>query len=314
MGADPNEGTVHSWRPWNGDFQDVLSGFIPTTKIEGRFSALAFAYVSFGGTIAGPDHDITLASILKRDKQGNLVPDATEFFHQYVPMRQSLMPTSNFLLTPRSRILKNVNDDPSLRSSVLLDLNALSTPGHNPWLNRIGIPGGEGGVIATFATGAREKSSFLDFIIPGQINENRYIKTVTGVRQKSGKRGRFLPLIDLLEAKPTLTSVRNSLFLRVGDTELKQPLAGDGNAPFTSYLSTFSGDPNVDLVKWGNGPPPPNIPADVVWNRQTDYPVYHDVFFYNPDVRALVVSVITGIPTAAEPVTFDDLDLISETP
>jgi PGAP1-like protein len=30
LGANPNEGTVHSWRPWGGDFQDVLSGFIPT--------------------------------------------------------------------------------------------------------------------------------------------------------------------------------------------------------------------------------------------------------------------------------------------
>jgi hypothetical protein len=62
LGADPNEGTVHSWRPWSGDFQDVLSGFIPTTEVEGRFAALAFAYVTLGGTISGPDHDITLAS------------------------------------------------------------------------------------------------------------------------------------------------------------------------------------------------------------------------------------------------------------
>ena len=71
LGADPVEGTVHSWRPWNGDFQDVLSGFIPTAKINGRLTAMAYRYVVHGGTITGPGADgspaggdITRADIL----------------------------------------------------------------------------------------------------------------------------------------------------------------------------------------------------------------------------------------------------------
>jgi hypothetical protein len=100
----------------------------------------------------------------------------------------------------------------------------------------------------------------------------------------------------------------------VGDDEIKNQLSGDGNASFTSYRSTLGGDPNVTIIQWGNGPPPSNLPANVAWSRQTDYPVYHDVFFYNPGVRALVISTVTGIQTPPEPVTLNDLDLISDTP
>ena len=39
LGACIHFGTVHSWRPWNADFQDVEGGLIPTTEIEGRFAA-----------------------------------------------------------------------------------------------------------------------------------------------------------------------------------------------------------------------------------------------------------------------------------
>jgi hypothetical protein len=34
----------------------------------------------------------------------------------------------------------------------------------------------------------------------------------------------------------------------------------------------------------------------------TDYPVYHDVFFYNPDVRIFVVTTLTGQTPAPEQV------------
>jgi hypothetical protein len=79
-GAGINEGTIHSWRPWFADFQDVLTGFIPTTEIEGRFAALAFSIVSAGGRVTGPDYDITRQLILKADKNGTLAPDPVTFF------------------------------------------------------------------------------------------------------------------------------------------------------------------------------------------------------------------------------------------
>ncbi len=170
-GAGINEGTIHSWRPWHADFQDVLSGFIPTTKIEGRFAAVAFATVIGGGKITGPDYAITRPMITQIDKNGHLAPDPVTFFRLYNPMRQRLMPTNDFLTRPGSTIPIDVNSDPTLRSDVQLDLNAASTEGDNPWAATVGVPDGAGGkaggVIAAFATGARGRRACPTFASAG---------------------------------------------------------------------------------------------------------------------------------------------------
>ncbi len=302
-GAMPSEGTIHSWRPWNGDFQDVLSGFIPTSEIEARFCAFAFAKVLLGGKIYGPDYIITRESILQVDKKGRLIPDQTLFFRLYNPMRRSLMSTDNFLQTPDSESFTNVNDDLSLRSDILLDLNAQSSPGNNPWLSLIGTASGKGGAIATYATGARKKTSILDFVVPGLINNNPFISTLTKVIQLSNNQGSFLPLLELLNPTPTLVPIYDSLFSRIGDSEVTQQLAGDGNGTFETLLSTFVGDPKITLVQWGNGTPPSNIPIEIVWTKQTSFPVYHDVFFFNPDVAAFVASTLTGKQISPKPLS-----------
>jgi hypothetical protein len=326
LGANIFFGTVHSWRPWNGDFQDVLSGFIPTTEVEARLAAVAFAHVTLGGTIPGPDHEITREHILRRDRNGTLVPDPVAFFRLYVPMRQSLMPTTDFLTLPGAGNPANVNNNPEVRSDVLLDLNAGSSSGNNPWAQRVGIQRGsskEGGVINTFATGARQKTSFLDFLVPGRVNHNPYVCSATGIVELGDGQGVYLPLTTLLESKPKTVSVSEAEFPRVGDTETTQPLAGDGNGFFDSYEGYTFGDPNIQRVQWGNGPFPTAPPAQgsctagptlpfppsLAWNHFTDYPVYHDVLFYNPDVRKFVVETLTGKPLADEPViTFPELN------
>lgn len=312
LGAAPNEGTAHSWRPWNGDFQDVLSRFIPTTELQGRLAALAFVAVKKGQNIRGPDYSITRASILQMDKKGRLVPSATQFFRLYDPMRQSLMPTYPFLLKPGHTLLSTVNEDPSVRSDVLLDLNALSSPGHNPWLSLIGTTTGEGGAIATYATGAREKTSYWDFIIPGLINKNPFISTLTSLVQLSHHQGSYLPLIELLKPKPSLITVSQSIFPRVGNTEVKQLLAGDGNAAFISYLGTFLNDPKITLVQWGNGIPPTDISPAILWTKDTGFPVYHDVFFFNPDVAAFVIHTLTGKQVLPEPLLLNEYLLLEQ--
>jgi hypothetical protein len=303
LGAAPCEGTVHTWRPWHGEFQDVLSGFIPTTEIEARFTALAFAYVSLGGSIPGPNSDITRADILQPDKKGRRIPDPTKFFRLYDPMRQSLMPMDAFLRDRDTAKRHTVNDRPALRSDVLLDLNAKSSPGRNPWVRRVGTASGAGGVIATYATGAKERTSVKDLFIPGLIDQNPFIKTLVEIVQLGPRDGDYLPLTKLLtEKNPQTVPVSTSRFFRIGDREVKRELGGDGNAPFTSYRSTFGGDPHVTIVQWGNGAPPAWVPADKVWTRETNYPVYHDAFFYNPDVRRFVVRTLTGETLPAEPV------------
>jgi len=301
----------------------VLSGFIPTTKIEGRFGALAFANVVSGGQIPGPDYTITRSSILRPDKLGIAAPDPVTFFRLYDSMRQRLMPTIPFLTLPGSATLIDVNADPALSPEVMLDLNAGSTPGHNPWVTAVGFPigtgGKNGGLIATFATGARDKTSFQDFTTEGLINSNAFICTAATIHQIAPQvtpmcsggddLNCFLPLEALLEpvADPPLVPVTASRFPRIGDTEVKQQLNGDGNGFMSSYLSTYPGDPNVTIVTWGNGdePPAPPVPpagcaaASSVpnWSMQTGYPVYHDVFYYNPNVRSFIVLTLTGSPT-----------------
>lgn len=159
------------------------------------------------------------------------------------------MPTYDFLQRPGSSQYTNVNDDPSLRSDVLSDLNALSTTGNNPWLSRIGTPTGEGGAYGTYATGAREKTSILDFIIPGLIDKNPFVDTLVTVDKLSDEQGGYLPLIRLLQPKPILVPAVESLFPRIGDTENSPPLSGDGNVPFVSLLSRSETDPR-SMGQW----------------------------------------------------------------
>lgn len=328
LGACIHFGTVHSFRPWGEDFQDVLGGFIPTTKIEGRITAAAFAFVSTGGTISGPDRAITTADILKKDKNGRLRPDPVTFFRLYTTMRQSLMPITDFLTPPGSNTPQNVNDDPSVRSDVLLDLNATSSPGNNPWAQLIGNPGIpgtpniDGGVINTFSTGARQKGSDLDFLVAGLVNRNDYICSPTYITQLSNNRGKYLPLLNLLDLNPRTINVTQALFPRIGDTEINQPWAGDGNGYFTSYEGYVYGDPHITRVQWGNGPYPSRppgkgtctnpvslpIPASLPWDHVTNYPVWHDVLFYNPDVRKYIVTLLTGnVPPPEQVITAREL-------
>ena len=260
--------------------------------------------------MTGPDYTITRPLILQPDTQGNLAPDPVTFFRLYNPMRQQLMPTTDFLTPPGSHVSVNVNHDSSLRSDVALDLNARSTPGQNPWATLVGIPGGRGGVIATFATGAREKTSVADFLVAGLVNSNPFICTAVAIDQLGHGQGVFLPLLHLLQRHPTTIPVTQSRFPRVGDTEPTQQLNGDGNGFMSSYLSTYAGDPNVAVVTWGNGAPPATPPtppqgclaasAVPAWTHETMYPVYHDVFFYNPDVRTFIVTTLTGVTPPAE--------------
>ena len=126
----------------------MLDGFIPTTEISGRLTALAYEYVLAGGVVRGPGldgtpdgSDISLKDILAQDKNGQLRPNEATFFRLYTPLRQDLMPTYDFLEPPGSTTLTNVNDDPSIGSTVSQTLNGFS-PARRQSLGRqrSGIP------------------------------------------------------------------------------------------------------------------------------------------------------------------------------
>jgi hypothetical protein len=324
LGADPVKGTVHSWRPWTGNFQDVLSGFIPTTEISARLTALAYRYVLHGGKIKGPGPDgrpdggdITRASVLQRDKHGTLRPDPTAFFHLYTPIRQDLMPTFNFLTTPGASTPTNVNNRPSDRSNISLDLNAASTPGHNPWAAKV-VAGG-GSVTVTFAPGARQTTQgvIFDFLHPGAVNANSFVDMPIGVAQTDNRHATYLPLPALLYPRPQdhLKSVGSSSFFRLGDSEQSGPLQGDNQVPFVSGIADYESldgtvvDPNVSIVLWGNGSPDGiTLPYGAVesWSMQSNYPIMHDYFFANPNVDAFVVTKVSGNPAPVAPLVVSE--------
>lgn len=302
LGACPNEGAPHSWRAWHSDFQDALEAN-SQTKTEMRYAALAYSYVSLGGRIVGPDHIITRADLLKTAKDKSVQVDPTRFFRLYDPLRQSLMPTNAFLKPAGNRRRININDVPYLRSDVLLDLNARSKHGVNPWLKRVGTSNGGGGAYATYATGARVASKSIDFVVPGLVNKNDFITTVIGITELPKDRGFFVPLIAFLASpNPKPIPVADSPFRRTGTVESTPILAGDGNSPFTSYRSTLGGDHRIKIVQWGNGAMPPGLPDNKRWTNETNYPVFHQVLFYNPNVRQFLITVLTGQPPAKEPV------------
>lgn len=312
LGADPSFGTVHSWRPWNGNFADVLSGFIPTVEISGRMTALAYRSVVRGGTVTGPGPDgaagggdIRRADVLETTKLGNVRPDPSTFFRLYTPLRQDLMPTFDFLVQPGASQPTNVNDRPSERSNVSLDLNGASVPGNNPWVTRITNAGGS--VTVTFAPGARQTTQGVvyDFLHPGAVNENPFVDTPIQIQQTTYRRSKYLPLTSLLYPRPQnhLRSVGSSPFFMLGNREIAGPVEGDNQVPFVSGIADYESlngkavDPNVSIVLWGNGSPDnlalPYGPIER-WTMQTRYPVLHDYFFTNLNVDSFVVSTLTG--------------------
>jgi hypothetical protein len=322
LGADPVEGTVHSWPPWNGDFQDVLSGFIPTTEISARLTALAYEYVVHGGTVTGPGAqgspeggDITRADVLQRDKLGQLRPDPTTFFRLYTPSRQDLMPTFNFLVTPGASAPSNVNDQPDERSNLSLELDGASTPGNVPWAAKIVACGGT--VTVTFAPGARQTTQgvLYDFEHEGAVDANPFTDTPVGIDQTADRRSKMLPLSAMLYPRPQdhLESVGRYPFYSLGDQEESGPLEGDNQVPFVSGIADYESlngefvDPGVSIVLWGNGSPNglalPYGPIER-WTMQSGYPLLHDYFFANPDVDRFVITTVSGIQSPVVPRIF----------
>ena len=112
----PNQGASKAWNPlhdnWVVDpaFQMVLS------KIVNR----AYQKVlNHGFVIAGPDYDISLASITA--PQCTDLPEVC-FINQYVPTARALLATYDFIDFGSG--LTNVDGSPTIRNSLLLDLNA----------------------------------------------------------------------------------------------------------------------------------------------------------------------------------------------
>ncbi|MGI9177000.1 MAG: hypothetical protein ACR2IT_03990, partial [Pirellulales bacterium] len=196
-------------------------------------------------------------------------PDSRAFLQRYLPSLRDLLPTYAFL-SDSSGSLTTINDTPSA-NRILLDLNATSSPGVNPWTANVGQ------VTATFG------------VYPRAWITNRLITTETFVREVvgDGRTGSIWPF----ESPHRVTPALGTTFYQ------KQSLAaGDDMVPEVSLLATYAGDPKITLKRWGNGPPLPGR----VWTP-TSASVRHADLLNNADVLAFVRSRLDGVPRASRP-------------
>ena len=113
----PNRGASKPWNPLNDNWiADPAYRFVLSKMIN-----RAYQKVKQGVTIQGPDYSIDLQSIMGTNNQ----PDSILFIQKYVPTIRYLLATYDFLDSDENGVQNytNVNSDPDIRNSLLLDLN-----------------------------------------------------------------------------------------------------------------------------------------------------------------------------------------------
>jgi hypothetical protein len=219
--AAPSEGAALAWNFWNNNVSDLANNpDLLGSAGNQLISALTTLYdaVRYGAiSVKGPDLKINRASITDATTGK---PNAMIFLRQYVPSLATLNPTYNFLYDINGN-LNNINSDPASANSMLLDLNALSKPGSNPWTAKADT------VYATYGVTMNTVTQDKTHVGPG------------GSIVSIGGNGKPVPTID-------------------GQTwysELSSADSGDSVVPLDSLQTTFVGDSSITLKPWGNGTP-----------------------------------------------------------
>ena len=109
----PNRGASKAWNAIHDNWiADPIYRFVLSKILNS-----AYQKILRGGTVNGPDYDITLSSI--QDSLGN--PSKIKFINQYVPTLRGLLATYDFINFGNG--YTNVNNDTEQRNSFVLDLN-----------------------------------------------------------------------------------------------------------------------------------------------------------------------------------------------
>lgn len=176
-----------------------------------------------------------------------------------VTAESMLQPQPAFSLGYLGTFLKRlvVNDTPDA-NHLLLDLNAGSVPGVNPWTSLVRQ--------ATVTYGEH----------PRALVSNRPITTETFVRAvvADGQRGSVQPF----QVPNPITPPAGSI------SHVRERLpAGDDTVPAVSLRATSANDPTIVVRAWGNGAPA----IGQTWTPTTGS-VRHAGFLGNPDVLAFI--------------------------
>ncbi len=261
--ATPSQGSAISYAFWNNDTSSFALSLL-VDEINVVRTVLAPVYeevVQRGRAVTGPNGVIDRAAITD-PVTGR--PDPRAFLQRYFASVRDMLPTYEFLYDTAGR-LTTINDSPSA-NRILLDLNATSSPGVNPWTANVGQ------VTATFG------------VHPREWFWNRPLPTETFVRNAvgDGRTGSIWPFQSprrITPAAGTVYPVKQSL------------VGGDDMIPEVSLMATYANDPRITVRRWGNGAPA----AGQSWTR-TSSSVRHASVLNNRDVLAFVRSRL--IPTA----------------
>ena len=259
LAAPATEGAAFVWNIWNNNFLSYVGAPVGPSLIGGY--AEAYQYVLDGGTITGPAGDITMASIASPDPSTQQL----NFLHSYNPLFRVVLPTYDFLYLPGAAEPSSINDDPANNNNLLIDLNATSTPGHNPWA----------------ALADRVSVTYpANVLVGGEPSQ-----TAIYDRMMVGTGGDVAPFTAFASPDPVATpTVPGEIWY----AENVEPQAGDGAFPLKSmqgnlFDSAGFPDPAVTVRQWGNQPSPVGVPPIGTW-RQTPDDISHNYFIAAPDV------------------------------
>lgn len=260
----PNRGASKAWNPlrdnWVIDpaFQMVLS------KILNR----AYEKVLAGWTISGPEYDIDLGALTPPEC---LDLPTVCFVQRYVPTIRALLATYPFIDFGAG--FTHVNDQPAVRNTQALDLNAgldlalVGDPNAFADLAKLTvIYGTNGGLLSP----AMEE-------VLGQISG-----TPTAVVQRTGPTSSTFST-DVIAEFANLTA-RNAAPGEVWYDDVKAPFSGDGTVPIDSSAGQFVGDDRVTLRPFTQAVP--GTPGNTL------HSVGHTELVSNPEVQAAVLETL----------------------
>lgn len=268
LAAPPLEGAAFVWNLWHNNFQSFVDAPVGPAVI-GSY-AEAYQYVLDGGTITGPAGDITLASITDPDQ----AIQQLNFLHAYNPLFKAVIPTYDFLYPLGGDTPTNLDDDPVNNNNLLLDLNATSTAGNNPWA----------------ALADRLYVTYpANVVIDGQPSQTNVLD-----QTREGTGGQVASFTAFASPTPVATPTVP------GQTwyyEIFEPQAGDGAFPLISMqgnlFDTFGyPDPNVVVKQWGNAQAPLDTAPIGTWEATVDN-LSHNYFIAAPTIDQWIADQIS---------------------
>jgi len=253
--ATPSLGSAITYPFWNNDTSSfTLPLVLADLNIVGTVLRPVYDdVVANRATVAGPDGRIDRAAITD---PVTTLPDPRLFLRRYLPSLRDMLPTYAFL-TDTSGRLTTINATPDA-NHLLLDINARSSPGSNPWTQLVRQ--------VTVTYGEHPRGGFFK----QPILTETFVRAVVA----DGRSGSVWPLQSPTPITPPAGSVYH--------VREKLP-AGDDTVPSVSLRATYADDPRIVVRPWGNGTPG----ADREWTP-TSGGVRHAELLENTDVLAFI--------------------------